>query len=726
MTRLFLLLFPLLAFGSSTFTSVKTGNWNDPTTWGFSAGAAVCHVNIPCMTDGGDAGDKVFLGNLSHTVTCPSATICSVGNSPSTSVPANVVLGAVSYTNTTAVLDIAGTLIYAGPVLMNNSTWIVEAGATVQHDSSWSSAPTTAAYSWSVNHSGSGTGGTLLLNGTAGSHATWIGAANSASNVSCNANACRAGTVGTNGSDNYADSGTMACSYADFSYVGAASRNALWIKTTSANSSLANCTWDNSGTLYLTEGPGGAGTVSVSGLHLTNSAETSYANGSVFLSVASSAGAKSFSNSIISGTVDIIGSATNWTFKNILFEYGANGIGFYNGWSGSAPVANTDQVMVYDSSDVDSATQSPGGTHTLWAYARYVNSGQFNMHPWYAAKGSGVTIDRAFIEGNLPLTASDFISPSNDGTGTFLLENSVYSCKQDGTTLGSFINTQAGDTANSVIYIKNNTYCSSGGNPTTDAAVMGAGWEAGNVAAGSWGQVVSNLAYRLDSSGTVEVMCSSPDGTFAAAPGAVLLVGYNAIYNNTASTAYCTSVTANGHITTGPTNDVNILRSPNFLAPNRRLIDFDTLYFGDAVSSTVWASGQSYSSGQVVSDSQVSVYSGLHINWKSISSAGGCALSSSSNRPMTGSAWTACWEPASLDSHIRPAVLAGTQFTDSSLGVSNINIVGLLNTWCRLGHTPINEPSLVSGGYAGGFIGAVSPLVPHTSVSGAWQGRSIQ
>src|SRR6478609_2508760 len=58
-------------FGQSTFISLKTGNWNDPTTWGYTSTGVNDADGIP------DADDAVIITG-SYTITVDSAAYCDL------------------------------------------------------------------------------------------------------------------------------------------------------------------------------------------------------------------------------------------------------------------------------------------------------------------------------------------------------------------------------------------------------------------------------------------------------------------------------------------------------------------------------------------------------------------------------------------------------------------------------------------------------------------------
>jgi len=59
-------------FGQSTFTSIKTGNWNDPTTWNSTSTGIADSDGIPDEND-----DVIITGNYTITVDNPGTTICN-------------------------------------------------------------------------------------------------------------------------------------------------------------------------------------------------------------------------------------------------------------------------------------------------------------------------------------------------------------------------------------------------------------------------------------------------------------------------------------------------------------------------------------------------------------------------------------------------------------------------------------------------------------------------
>ncbi len=115
---LFLLL-PCRVWATAYVASV-TGNWASTATWGGSGPPG--------------NGDSVTINN-GITVTIPVSTSVTVGTSPATG--GTAAIACTSWTTTgTGTLVIYGSLTYRGPVEACGTGWVVEAGATIIHDSS--------------------------------------------------------------------------------------------------------------------------------------------------------------------------------------------------------------------------------------------------------------------------------------------------------------------------------------------------------------------------------------------------------------------------------------------------------------------------------------------------------------------------------------------------------------------------------------------------------------
>lgn len=180
--------------GGTAITSAATGNWNAGATWTLGV--------VPV------SGDTVTIGN-GHTVTIPVGYNAVVGSSPATNTgtPAIQANGGSG----TGILVINGNLTFKGPIRMGAASWVVGPGATVTHDSSGASVPSTANYTWeggSVDLQQS----RLTINGTSGSPCTFNIAASSGN----------AGGFGPDG-QLYRDAGQLVSTYCTFTKWGTAS-----------------------------------------------------------------------------------------------------------------------------------------------------------------------------------------------------------------------------------------------------------------------------------------------------------------------------------------------------------------------------------------------------------------------------------------------------------------------------------------------------------------------
>ena len=704
---------------SATFTSVQTGNWNVSTTWG-NVGAAVCHVTIPCMTDSLNGGDIVLLGNLTHTVTCPTSITCSAGDSPSSDT-GDIAIGAVSY-SANASLIINGHLIVAGPVRMPNGTWS-NSGGMIIIDSSWSSAPTTAAYSWSTNNVGNASTGGIFNN-----NSLFQGAGNSASNSACNNNACRSGPLGVTNAQlpyGFNDSGNINCNGGEFQYIGQTANGDVSIVSNlnAATRSFISCTFDSLQTIVFVESTRSAN-FTWSASQITNPLNTnSSSQGTVeWASAGTPSAACTWQNGDIFGPVyiDIVGTSTtytNCTWTNMVMEAGPGGS---QGWSTTNyGTGNSDQILYYiQFPGGDSVgTTLANGLQKRSVVATYVNpnqnSGQNDMHPVSVVQGNaGNILQDWFIEGNNFGAVSSMLEPQfgPSTNQTLEIENIVQPCNQAGIAIGDAININGNDLNNSHISIDNLTVCGNGVNPATDTHAMGIGGESTTFYAGTVPHIYSSLFYSdSNTNGPTEALCGGSGATFVA--GTITTMSYNAYYYTAGTNPgpYCTIGIAN-YVTTFSNNTVIAAnRGPHWLSPYNRILGFDQ-YLGYPLSGIVWTSGTTYTTGQIVSDSQSGVFGSNQFNWTFINKSGCTALASSANRPLTGTAWSQCWEPHGI-TEIRSLAVAGNIYNFPLTGATNLGVVGLLNAWEMYGYTPVGEGSTIaSGGFGGTYIGAVQPL----------------
>ena len=323
------------------------------------------------------------------------------------------------------------------------------------------------------------------------------------------------------------------------------------------------------------------------------------------------------------------------------------------------------------------------------------------------------------VMGTMGIQAPSIAGVNMGGTpgtaSTFAFSGNVELCGYNGYGTVPQLFLDNGNIASVTITDHNNTSCAWNTNLATDQSPMGnVGAEGFTLAAGTVASINSNLYFRNDAGGPIAEVCDAVNAGYAATPWITLLTN-NAIFNtNTAATPVCANSTS--WIVTGPQNDVVVQsRPPVLVEPNRSLPLFDSEYLTPAgilntssYSATTWTSGNSYSVGNYVSDSQAGVWGGKTTYWRCIQAH----TAGTTNRPVTGVdssnpyyGQNGYWELAFMP-WMRSAILAGTTYTDGAINANGVYAVGLLNAWLRQGMTSM-EPSLWNGCLSGAECGAI-------------------
>jgi len=737
-----------LLSANALFTSSNAGgDWNVSATW-VSCGSRIgqvsntcavsgtptCHVNIPCAGDGVDAGDEVLIG--AGQLHIPAGYAASVGayRTSADVTPAIGVAGGYSAANASLLID--GALKFAGKIYQNISTWTVngngavwtwtttgDASPQLVHDTTFAAAPATTSYGWIQNVDFTNSTASILnLTGTP-SHSITIASTGGSKFGGFNqGTGCPSGTcLNKNG-------GFVAANYVHFLAAG------LWYMdmTGSITPFCFDCTWDaNSGgpdanlggLSAMSINMNGTGSFSCTGCFFNDPA----ARAATLLNnnVSATAPQIRFQHTVFYGTTGnharlyaYGGSNANqfFTLFNVLFDGSAltDGGGLGN-VIGSLTVMRT----------TTDTNQTIAGVWNSSSIVRLVNSSMTNMHPIYMPMGvntaaqsyTGFTFD-----GNAD-NFSDWFEPINPvspaSRSTTTVQNNILMCSSNGAGAGSFINIDPEAVfANQSWAVSNNTYCSSG--LITDVAVYGVGFE-GQVnytqPAATISSLSNNVAYRLDTTAFVPLVCVDNTHVIPAA-GWITLWQSNALFSNNSAQTYCNSFTL-ASIGTGPLNDVATTALPPFGDTQRRLMTFGVKYFNFYPGCAAWTNGNTYNAGDVVCDTQSSQFNNTATAWRAIA---GNVAASATNRPLTGSAWLAAWEPADL-AIIRTSILSGTVYTDGApgSGVSNVGIVQLLNAWERTGYTLLT-PTYWCGDANGQSYGAVAFCAPGKAMIGAVAG----
>ncbi|MCX6596166.1 MAG: Ig domain-containing protein [Acidobacteria bacterium] len=146
---------------------------------------------------------------------------------------------------------------------------------------------------------------------------------------------------------------------------------------------------------------------------------------------------------------------------------------------------------------------------------------------------------------------------------------------------------------------------------------------------------------------------------------------------------------------------------PRFVDWTRNVETSWNRIFGQASGAT-WVLSASYVVGDLVSRQAAAVYGNAVITYRCISAH----TSSTANRPADGTdgTWQTVWEPAVLQ-FLRDAVVAGTTFTDATVGVTNVSAVKYLLEWVKAGFRPRNT-TLRTAAHDGSSIGAIALASP--------------
>ncbi len=745
-----LLLFNVPAANAATFTASHSGDWNTPATWGLS-GTPTCGTNIPCMTSASLPGDTVVI-NAGIAVTCIAPNeVCSVGNSPATN--ANVLN--VSSTAGTSSLEIGSTatFVYAGQATLTSGTVRLDAGSKIIYDSSWSSSPSTVAYSFEMS-----TGNTLpthpalwSIAGANGNEVLWEGDAFYSPlrqpSACTSAGSCKSGNIGNGTSLNNINNGAI--SYLTVRDVG----GSWFIRVHDANTNIDHLHFVNSGSLFFTSVGGQTANGTVDRSSFLNCPTSCF-------QIASFAGATTginlFSNIIVDGkTVALPATGFNIPFVNVMFYKDAATGGILGvGPIGGVDASPWDQVLIYNNAwDTTTGSDSSnsnrpyipqqnttnsvffearsinGGHHTLSFQGRYSNAKtggvtqHFNNNVIGSMNVVGAGDGAAYTLGGDPGTANTPIDVSGN----------VYLCGANGggsTSMMFFSNTTM---QNVNITLANNTACNNmvQGFTSGNFANGGVGAESITIAAHSVTSINSNFWFNAMPGGsTICELCDIASPAYVATPW-IDLITSNAVMNTNSSAVPPIGSNNSGanawYVTYASTDMIQQNHIPVTVETMRSLPLFDSEYLQVAVDNSgnvllplsnytsdpqwrgSWTAATAYNPGDVVSDSQSGAFGGKTTYWRCLAAH---VANATTNRPVTGfnsalpfkgqEAW---WEPAYFN-WFRSTILAGTQYSDGAIGANNVYAIGLLNAWLRQGMTSM-EPTLWNGCLNGKECGAI-------------------
>lgn len=655
----------------AAITSAGSGDWNSTT-----ANAPWPSGIVPV------SGDTVTISS-GHTVTIPAGYTAVCGTSPTNN------SGTVALT-INGPLVINGTLKFQGPVRQGNATVTVGAGGTVTYDASGAATPASAAYVWEMQSGSSQANAKIVCNGSSGSHCTF----NSQGNVS----GCRYGINSTN----WSDSGRFEATYTDFSYLGSSSVDFIQglLNTSVGVRTFSHCTFDNCGQIN-TPALGAAAVFQFNHCKVTNPANTSYTLQTT-VSAAISGGTREILNSDIAGRVYFLMSGTNdsgFTFKNNIsrpYSITATSTSEPVHFTGGCSAAAWDQNFAFfatNSNSADPTLTIPCGTCSNTYIIRLVNPSYSNAHPIsFRTVASNLTASGWIVHYTGADVNSDWFQYGGADAASaraLTISNTIFMGNAVGDVCGALYNNDGGSVqSNTVVTFDHNTII--GANEPTAGNVFGVGAEAVTncLPAGSIASISSNIKY----SGTSKAGLIAQSAAASAAANAITSADYNAVYN--ISTSIYAGTPSGQFAGTPGTHDITA--DPQFYEPTRSLLNFDQGYLGQPVG-TAWANSTAYAVGDVVSASTSTFFGSATYNYRCVSAH---TSATATDKPGSGSAWVAKWEPAAVKL-ISDDVVAGNTYS----GGTN-SLIGELVAWVKAGYAPTNA-ALQYAGHDGVTIGAV-------------------
>ena len=748
--------------GAATFTAVANGDWQSAATWGRSGSG--CHVAYPCKTDtysgGPTNGDNVNLAGF--TVTCTNANeVCTAGSSGSTSSSCAVGTAAIVNASGSGGLTIGSTamLIYAGPVCLPYGTITIQQGATIYHDSSWASTPTSYTFlgTDSSSHSAIWAVGT-----PGGTRVVWEGDSfnspqkYSGNCTSANIAGCKGGALGGNV---VLESGEGSFYNVTMQNLGGTG-NAFLNYTINTQATLfSGLIMTNSGTLSIRMG--GSRSVTIDKSKFTATSVTNLANGCLSLTSFAGSATMTVTNSVFECPITPTTNYTGIVWRNDVCSTTWASGGYYTaGTSNLRPCfigndsATYDQMLFYSdgwntSPSENGASKGSMGVINItnsigWAPRNVGAGGGGHNHPlqqtWAGLTG-GAWVQRNNVYGSFGDTetaATEAHQTGNPGGGnptsasTLIVSGNVNLCGFAGrgsmTANGQFLSSGiVTNFAADSITATNNAYCASAASLAASSQGDGApAAEAGVYNLNTVAYNGANTYFRVDGLGAGAVPAifdASANSTYVSNPPWHRMI-HNAILNTAnsyANSAPCGTAGNNcAWLTTSPTPLTEIIQAsqfPGMIDPVRSIPLFSeyldasgiypiTNYTGAPQYKGQWIPGTAYSQGDIVSYQNAGVYNNRKTYWI-------CKIphnGASTNNPISG--WdlsnpfagpTPYWEDAWLSMWMKPAILSGTAYYDGALpplyNSPTMYAVGLLNAWLRQGF--INTDPRLWGGYSG-------------------------
>lgn len=659
----------------ATITSnVTTANWNVGGSW--VGGVAP-----------GD-GDSAIIAS-GAVITIPVGVTVTVGTAPAT--------GGTAAVTATGRLIVNGTLNAKGDVVTTNASGITcGAGSTINQI-----VGTGVQYNMSLG-TGYGTYSPLICNGTSGSPVT-ITATLTGTGVATLAG----GTANSNGH--------ITATYTNFSNLGSASvKAANWFYSGARSTSLTNCTITNCGQFF------GSNMADGDSMILANTKFDQSLHANCFQcdnSTVRTTGTRSITNCVFD-TKPYIGcnfACTDTMFKDAYYLPSTGSGKGWSSWSnnyvGKTTSAGSALATCYDVADTIFMIRDSnafGGTSV-----HGIDPSSLNQDS---------TIQRCVFDGVCVDVSGDWILPTvtAPGASTYYLNvyDNVYLPNPLGVAIGTPLTLYGNNKLK--VRVRRNTYA---------MGTQGLSYAESYVGYANMVELfVSNIAWNSTAGSTGWKVWDALGSPFDAAAGVFTTADYNGGWNFSTSTTYPSydaaslargyqtgsSAGANYAFQAGTTpGDHDVSGDPQFYDSTRCIATFDQDYLSKSIG-TAWATGTAYAVGDMVSASTTGAWGSRSINFRCILAHTSSSGSSTLGKPGAGTAgsptqWSTRWQLAS-EYWMEVATVAGTTYTDSTIGVTAGSVIETARKWIRYGFSPQSSTYNATSGYGGEQIGAVAYL----------------
>ncbi len=709
-------------------------------------------------------GDYIVIPS-GATLTCTGASeVCRAGNSGATVASCTSGVAAILDQSGAGGLTIGSTAraVYSDPVCLPFGTIALNAGAKINHDSSHASTP--VAYQWADNnnsvHSLWAVGANLssarsVIEGDSfyapGVNLTKCPVANTAG---CKAGAFNLFTSLAEGGEGTFYNLTIQNVLGTTRGSGVASWVANVISGTDGN--YQGLLMSGSG--YMDVHDQGTKTFTLNQSRITATTNALNNTGGISFN-GTGAGGYVVTNDVFEVNVVTQAAQANETFRNVICNAPPAGINYTPGASNVRPcfqVADSsqyDQVFWYldgwnttttENTNVKSAAPSSYLVNSIIVQPRNMNAQHIHaLNQSYPSVvgGSWLQVNNfiaTFGDTKTPSTEQDQAANASGGNPTtattILVSGNISGCGYQGRASfegnGLYYSvTTSSNIAADAISVFNNDYCSSApslasGNQTSASAALEAGTFPADMI-----NAEANVFFRADylsgagfGAGAVpEIYSTTANSGYVSTPPFHRL-RHNAVLNTSTTVAPCGSTGSNCswvHSGFAPSSATDIIKTSQAVGkvdPGRswplfsEYLNNSGLFPYASYGASAWVSGHSYSVGDVVFvDSTVTGYSNVYGGRKTFWKCTEGHLSGATNQPIIAVDASnpfqtdRFWQDAYISLWLKPAILAGTTYTDGALpplyNSSTMYAVGLVNAWLRQGF--VNVDSSLWGGVAG-------------------------